>query len=256
MSNTINKICGIALSILLIVTGALLMIACVNIYKIGARPFTPENISAEFSKISVPVFITLGALAVGGIIALIFPEEKNKPRAIRDKKFTLSRLLERLDTNACHADKLASIEKERKLCRLLRIGALLLCIASAIPALIHSLNFNNFGADYNASVIQACALVLPCAFISMGVCIAYVYVESASIERQIKLVKAAIAESSASLSKVAPKARKSYSKITLCIRVTLAVLALAFIVAGILNGGMADVLAKAIAICTECIGLG
>ena len=90
----------------------------------------------------------------------------------------------------------------------------------------------------------------------MGVCIAYVYVESASIERQIGLVKAAIAESSASLSKVAPKNRKSYSKITLCIRVTLAVLALAFIVAGILNGGMADVLAKAIAICTECIGLG
>ena len=248
------------------------MIACVNIYKIGARPFTPENISAEFSKISVPVFITLGALAVSVIIALIFPEKKDKPRAVRDKKLLLSRLLERLDTKACHANTLASknkpsairnksftlasLEKERKLCSLLRIGALLLCIASALPVLIYSLNFNNFGADYNASVMQACALVLPCAFISMGVCIAYVYIESASIERQIKLVKAAIAESSASLSKAAPKERKSYAKITLCIRIALAVIALAFIVAGILNGGMADVLAKAVAICTECIGLG
>jgi hypothetical protein len=31
---------------------------------------------------------------------------------------------------------------------------------------------------------------------------------------------------------------------------------LLFIVLGIVNGGMADVLNKAIKICTECIGLG
>ncbi|MBQ8341826.1 MAG: thioredoxin [Clostridia bacterium] len=29
-----------------------------------------------------------------------------------------------------------------------------------------------------------------------------------------------------------------------------------FVVLGVLNGGMADVLGKAIRICTECIGLG
>ena len=36
----------------------------------------------------------------------------------------------------------------------------------------------------------------------------------------------------------------------------LAVLAVVLIIAGIKNGGMADVLAKATAICMECVGLG
>lgn len=40
------------------------------------------------------------------------------------------------------------------------------------------------------------------------------------------------------------------------IRLALFIIALAFIVLGILNGGLHDVLVKAIQICTECIGLG
>ncbi len=34
------------------------------------------------------------------------------------------------------------------------------------------------------------------------------------------------------------------------------IIVFALIVAGIINGGMRDVLVKAIKICTECIGLG
>ena len=40
------------------------------------------------------------------------------------------------------------------------------------------------------------------------------------------------------------------------IRVILAVVAVVFIVLGVMNGGLYDVLVKAINICTECIGLG
>ncbi|MBR3964693.1 MAG: thioredoxin [Clostridia bacterium] len=40
------------------------------------------------------------------------------------------------------------------------------------------------------------------------------------------------------------------------VRAAVLVIAAVFIVVGALNGGLADVLAKAIAICTECIGLG
>ncbi len=49
-----------------------------------------------------------------------------------------------------------------------------------------------------------------------------------------------------------PRSEKSL----LGIRLTLLVLAVTFIIIGIFNGGMADVLYKAINICTECIGLG
>lgn len=40
------------------------------------------------------------------------------------------------------------------------------------------------------------------------------------------------------------------------LRILLCAAALLLIAAGILNGGMRDVLIKAINICTECIGLG
>jgi len=42
----------------------------------------------------------------------------------------------------------------------------------------------------------------------------------------------------------------------LLIRAMLYVLAIVFIVLGVMNGGLRDVLVKAINICTECIGLG
>lgn len=42
----------------------------------------------------------------------------------------------------------------------------------------------------------------------------------------------------------------------LLIRAMLYVLAVVFIVLGVMNGGLRDVLVKAINICTECIGLG
>lgn len=41
-----------------------------------------------------------------------------------------------------------------------------------------------------------------------------------------------------------------------CVRAALYAAALALIAAGVLNGGMRDVLTKAVAICTECVGLG
>ena len=43
---------------------------------------------------------------------------------------------------------------------------------------------------------------------------------------------------------------------TVYLRIAVLVLAAALIIAGILNGGLEDVLAKGAAICTECIGLG
>ena len=40
------------------------------------------------------------------------------------------------------------------------------------------------------------------------------------------------------------------------LRLALLILALALLAAGVLNGGMRDVLYKAVKICTECVGLG
>ncbi len=259
MSNKTVKyiylIYGILLSALLIVTGILLMISCVSIYKIGNRPFTTENISAAFAKIAVPVWITVGAVIIGIILKLALPTEKGKLKAIKDKKITLSRLQSKIDVNSCAADALASIKKEQKLRLILRIAAVVLSALAALPALIYVFDFENFTMDYNASVISACYLILPCTFVAMGICLAFVFIENASVERQLKAVKAAIAKAKGA-SAPSVKEPKPNKALTSGIRIAIAVVALVLIVMGILNGGMADVLSKAINICTECIGLG
>jgi hypothetical protein len=51
-------------------------------------------------------------------------------------------------------------------------------------------------------------------------------------------------------------ARRQAEGKTLILRTAVLLLSLFLIAAGILNGGLEDVLAKGISICTECIGLG
>ena len=251
----IRLISAILLSVMLIVTGVLLMVACVNIYNIGTRPFTIPNISAEFSKISAFVWITVGCILVCGVLSLVFPEENKRPRALIEKKVTLARLLRRVNLDATCEETRAKFAAEKKLCKYLRIATILLCVAAAIPAVIYLLDFSHFGEDYNQSVIMACAWILPCTFVSMGIYLIYNHLQNASIERQITLAKAAMAESKNFTTPVA-KEIKEDNKIVNIIRIAIAVIAVAFLIAGIVNGGMADVLSKAINICTECIGLG
>ena len=252
----IRIIYGIVLSLMLIATGILLMIACVNIYKIGNRPFTVTNISTAFAKIAIPIWITVALTVVGLIATPFLPEEKSRVKAIKEKKSTLALLQKKLNIDACDQNTLTLLKKEQKTHTVLQIAAIVIVCAVSIPAIVYAFNFNNYSADYNASVIAACLWILPCTFVAMGVSVAFIYLENASVERQIGYVKSAIAQSkSVAAIPEAPKHRND-AKLVMGIRIALLVIAIALIIAGILNGGMADVLSKAVNICTECIGLG
>ena len=252
----IRFVYSIALSLMLIVTGILLMISCVNIYKIGNRPFTTENISVAFAKIAIPVWITVALTVIGIIATLFFPDEKSRVKTTKEKKSTLALLQKKLNIDACDQNMLTLLKKEQKTHTILQIAAIAIVCAVAIPAVVYALNFNNYTADHNASVIAACLWILPCTFVAMGVSVAFIYLENASVERQIRYIKSAIAQSKSVTP--APQVQKdsNHSKLVMGIRIALLVIAIALIIAGILNGGMADVLSKAINICTECIGLG
>ena len=250
----IYTVYGIVTSILLVITGVLLMIACVQVYSIGDRPFTVENISNEFSKIAVPVFITVIAVAVGFVLWLVKPLTQKRSKAVINKRAMLKRLERRLDLTECSDDTKNTIKKEQTLRLILRVATAGICVGAFIPTLIYVLNFNNFGADYNAAVISAMLWIAPSCLICAGVCIALAYLESASLTRQIATVKSAITKGSTPAEATACKCYMS--KLIPAIRLGIAIVAILLIVAGILNGGMADVLSKAVNICTECIGLG
>ena len=255
MKKRVRLLYGILLSVMLTVTGVLLMMACVNIYNIGGRPFTADNIAAEFSKIAVVVWITVALVAIGAILTIVLPEEKAKLRATIDKKAMLARLGRRIDLDALSDEVYEKLETEKFLCKALRIEAIEIIAMAAIAGLVYILNPDNFTADHDASVLRACVLILPLTFFSLGIALAYTLIESASIDRRLTLVKSAMATAGGKTADAECK-KEAGPWLTVVIRIVVAIVAIVFIVLGIFNGGIADVLAKAINICTECIGLG
>ena len=113
----------------------------------------------------------------------------------------------------------------------------------------------------DTDIKTAALLVIPCAVVALGILVGATLLRRASFVRETALVKAAIAERR---EKTAPAAHgsetdpKPFSKplVLWGLRGVILAVGIVLIVLGILNGGMADVLGKAIRICTECIGLG
>ena len=99
--------------------------------------------------------------------------------------------------------------------------------------------------------------LIPSLLVGAGLGIGAVYLTDASIKRQIEAVKQAFTAGSRPATAVEEAVEKPHCKwVTLGIRLAVLAVAIAFVAFGIFGGGMADVLTKAINICTECIGLG
>ena len=108
-------------------------------------------------------------------------------------------------------------------------------------------------------MINAMLFILPCAVIGLASIYATVMICNASYVRELEVVKKALRSSQQSAvngQQSANAKSEQNEKMLLGARLTILVLAVTFITIGIFNGGMADVLQKAINICTECIGLG
>ena len=263
MSNKTKKIVylayGILLSIVLVVSGILLMISCYNIYSLGDRPFTPESISAAFSKIQVILYVTIGGIAVGGLLKVILPLDEPKIKANIAPITALKRLEDKYDISACEKEDIATYKKAKTLRLVCKIVAIVLCSILSLPALIIALLPSSYTMDYNPSVVNLCYLIIPSFIVCALIALAYVLSNDILVNTQISSLKALIADGKAQKIEksecTACQARKERYKITSA-RIIIAAVALIFIVLGIFNGGMADVLSKAINICTECIGLG
>ena len=257
----IYRVYGIVTSAMLVITGVLLILSCLSVYRIGNRPFTPENISSAFARISIPFYLTLTLVIIGVIFSVIVPQKSARLKALPFKKSTLTRLLARTDLSSDGVLE-AKLKREAAFIIICRAVAAVLGIGACIPSLIYVLNVNNFTMEYDASIVAACAIVLPTAMVCVGLLLALSYVESASLDRQISLLKAFAAKTGkmpTEADKCEEKAKKrgKAARIALiAVRAVILLVAVFFIVEGVTNGGASDVLSKAINICTECIGLG
>lgn len=238
----IHTIYAILLSIVTVIAGICLMAACLQIYRSGDKPYSPEAVQAAFATIAVPVYLCVALIIGGFIIDGFFPFSCKKDAPPKQYEAILNQLYE-------NADPALRNSKERR-SRLLhkRISLILLAICSAV-FLIYGLNGNNFALNtISQNMITACSLLLGCMAIPFGYAVFTAYYTKASIKREIETLK------QAGISR--GQCKKISSRNFLWVRWAILGVGVVLLVVGFAFGGTKDVLTKAVNLCTECVGLG
>ncbi len=269
-----HLIYGIVLSCLLVAVGICFIVACVDIYKSGPNPFTPESIGTHFKAICVPVYITIGLLILSIPLNVFLPNETNTKRPKFSKKQTLCGLYSRFDYTKAKEEALHRLNKFRFTRYTLYAINILLLIGGTVASLVYALNIENFQAIstegvslINSSIIAGSLVVLRYLILPLIFSIALIFVDKALVSRELDTLKLTIKEDKAILPKDAPSNLTAIERITsvftkhkkailITLRILIIVGALALVITGILNGGMYTVLQKANKLCQECIGLG
>lgn len=250
----IRRIYGIVLSISIVCAALCLCAACLGIYDGGSGEFSREAVAAAFSPIAVPVFLCLFLIAMSFPLNWFFPREAAKRKAGKNNPVTLQRLHGKTDLTAVSAELRRSIEKEQKHRKLHRTISLSLLAASFLIFLVYVLTGDRFLLpDITTSMKQAMLVLLPCLALTFAYSVFTHFHCEKSMEREIEWVKQARKEGAA---QTEPKAQPETKLNLNTLRAAILLIAVAVLLFGYFTGGTADVLTKAINICTECVGLG
>lgn len=270
---TVRLVYGICLSVLTVIMAVLFIVQIWAIFRSADKePYTVATVSEKFSQIAVPFYLWAAAVVAGGVLSYVFPEEEQRPKALVDVQKTLTRLKGRLPEND---EGMVELNKESLFRKVVWGVAAALCVASIVVSLACLLDTDyvvRFQTEFYQSHVEAEKFIkiFPWIFASLCVCAGASIYQSYSLKKELALAKKRIAENAKRGEKPAVKEKKEtwWDKISAklaflggeksktYIRIGFAVVGVALFVFGIFNGGMADVLTKAINICTQCIGLG
>ena len=269
MKSRVHLVTDIVVSAMLVILGILFICSCYSIYKSGSSPFTRQSIGEAFSRIAIPTYLTVSVVIVGAVVNVLIPKDEPKLRGKRSTQHLVDSLAKKVDIGSLDSEIKAKIEKERKSRAVLfNVRAALLTVAAILPLFV-LINPDRFPAEsgrYNAEILHGMLLYL--AFLAPAAVFEVVWViySDKSLARESEALKEAIKTSGVFEEAhdghhcLACRAKeyleKNKKSVLLGVRIALVGCAILFIVLGVTNGGMADVLNKAIKICTECIGLG
>ena len=272
----IHRIYGILLAIVTVVAGVCLMVACVNIYQSGDKPYSREAVAAAFAPISVPVYICLGLITGGCLLQLFLPVERERLKALPAVSRTLERLYARTDVTRWEEEPRRKVLREQKARWLHRQIAWGLAVAGATVFLAYALNSGHYSTDVNGTVIRAMCWLVPCVAVPGGYGLFACFHAAASLRRELAVLSMQIVahvvdeekhdaspdrsvEAVKSVALQMPTSRKKgwmTPRAEVVVRYSVLAVGLALLVYGFATGGITDVLTKAVNICTECIGLG
>lgn len=257
MKNTtikrIRLIYSVVLSVFAVIAGICLIAACVGIYRSGGdQIYTAQKVADAFSQIAAPVYLCLALIAGGFILNVLLPAEDKKTKAEKNHAAILRRLLEKRNVETAAPELKEAILYQRKLRKQERFLSLLLLAAGSISFLVYGVNPANFHqSEINASMAKAVILLLGLLVIPFVFAVFTAYHTRKSLQKEIELVKQIpVGE----MQQEIPKAKRCRTQ--QIARWAVLGVAVVLLVYGFFAGGTADVLTKAINICTECVGLG
>lgn len=258
---TVRRVLGITLAVLCLVCAVALVIACVQISRSGEHPFTPESVRAAWSKVAIFVFLFVFSAIAAGLWQVLFPAPISKQKGLVFPEIRLAKIKERLSRKQYAPDLLLPLVKQDIYVKSLRISAIAVCLLCAIYPLYYMSNFDlltHADASLNDQVLAFAIPALGCGAAAIIYCCVVKILANISCERAILYAKSIMLLPAPSApERPIGKVRRGLPKYAIIVaRSMLIAAAVLMIIFGIFNGGMHDVLQKAIKICTECIGLG
>ena len=255
----IRLIYGAITSVVLVLLGAAFIYACYSIYEQGGSPFTRESIGKALTSLLIPISAAI-ALVVGGfVLSLCLPTEEPRLVGKPDRQIIADKLSEKRDVTALDLTEQKALGRTRVAKKALRVSTIVVTLISLALAFVYALNFENYNDELNDSVIRCTIAVIVSLSPSILLWAVRLIVEPWLTEKEIKLLTSAPKAECA----IAPNERKitaffrrNEKELILASQIAFVSIAVLYITLGIFNGGMNDVLQKAIKICTECIGLG
>lgn len=226
------------------------------------RPFTREIVINYLLQILAIVIIWVLVVAVGGVY-LVYKGHKTKDRTKPNNMTKLENLkrLMIIDEEVKETEEYKKYNLEQIKMRIglgINCAILILCIVMAAS---YTFNPNNFIYDSSDSHVITNQIkdlvvhVLPwivIAFISSTILTIF---NEFSAKKLLSYCKTIISKKGKKVNSVYKNIKKE-QYIIYSVQACVVVIAVVFVVLGILNGGATSALNKAINICTECIGLG
>lgn len=258
---------GVFLSVITMLVALVFIIQVADIYYGGpsadGKNYTVDIIAAHLALPLSFLGVWILAVIAGFVLSVVYPlEEKRRPYS--DSKKALARLKKRLPAEG-EGEGFALAKKKVKFHENLRLAvwlsALAVCLAGAIYILVYVFDASHYSkTDFIGDMLLTVKNMMPWVGVGLLLCCAAATVELFSVKRELEYVKTMMKTGDRTTVPAAKQPltldEKRKNIIVLVARIAVCGVAIAFVIAGIFNGGAQGVLDKAIAICTECIGLG
>ena len=255
----IHKLYGILFTFSALLAGLCLIVACLQIYRTGiandaSQIYTREIVAQAFAKISTMVYICL-ALMIGGLVLdLALPIEKKQQKPEKNLPLIRRKLQEKTDLDACDETLRKAVAKEQKQRQGMDTLVFILLFTNLYGIWDYAADPTHWDANSTPSMVTAVVVMLVRLFIPFIFTVFAVYRSRKSLEREIALMRQAAAQAPQEAEKAVPKMRSN--RVANIVRTALLIIGALLVILGACNEGTADILTKAVNICTECVGLG